>query len=344
MSSNLTGRYTYELPWQAYALAWAVRPEPRFRLAVGSLLEQERNFIRVIELNEETQRLEKIAEAEITFPSTKLMWKPTGGAFNSAANTTMDGQLLASSGTALDLWRLQDGCLKPVAMLKTARTQLGQAPPLTSFDWNSLNEVKLGVSSVDTTCSIFDIERQKIETQLIAHDKAVYDIGFGHACAFASVGADGSLRLFDQRNLEHSTIMYETSPPTALLRLAWNKHNTNYIATLAADAVGVTILDIRRPGLALLQLTSHGSYANTVAWAPSSRHHLICGTDDGMALIWDMREGTSDSTKGQTRTGEATEPVLSYETGSEVYQVQWPESLPDHVALGTSRHIEVLRT
>merc|ERR1740121_2054017 len=263
--------------------------------------------------------MEQVAEAEIQFPQTKLMWKPS----ERNVSDKMAGELLASSSTAVDLWRLQGGQLSPVAKLKTARTQLGQAPPLTSFDWNPLNEVKLGVSSVDTTCSIFDIERQRIETQLIAHDKAVYDIGFGHAVTFASVGADGSLRLFDQRNLEHSTIMYETSPPTALLRLAWNRHNTNYIATLAADAVGVTILDIRRPGLALHQLTTHGSYANAVAWAPSSRHHLICGTDDGMALIWDMREGVEQQPaqkapaafgQGPSAQGgavKASEPVLA---------------------------------
>merc|ERR1740121_1369031 len=283
--------------------------------------------------------MEQVAEAEIQFPQTKLMWKPS----ERNVSDKMAGELLASSSTAVDLWRLQDGQLKPVAKLKTARTQLGQAPPLTSFDWNSLNEVKLGVSSVDTTCSIFDIERQKIETQLIAHDKAVYDIGFGHAVTFASVGADGSLRLFDQRNLEHSTIMYETSPPTALLRLAWNKHNTNYIAALAADAAGVIILDIRRPGIAADKLSFSGSYANAVAWAPSSRHHLICGTDDRMALIWDMREGSQKGESGN-RPPEATESVLAYESSHEVYQVQWPESQPDHVALGTAKQVEVLHT
>ena len=53
-----------------------------------------------------------------------------------------------------------------------------------------------------------------METQLIAHDKAVYDIAFAAVGntdhLFASVGGDGSARLFDQRNLDHSTIVYET--------------------------------------------------------------------------------------------------------------------------------------
>ena len=38
-------------------------------------------------------------------------------------------------------------------------------------------------------------------TQLIAHDKEVYDIAFssGNKDVFATVGADGSLRMFDLR-------------------------------------------------------------------------------------------------------------------------------------------------
>ncbi len=35
--------------------------------------------------------------------------------------------------------------------------------------------------------------------QLIAHDKEVYDIAWGGAGVFASVSADGSVRVFDLR-------------------------------------------------------------------------------------------------------------------------------------------------
>ena len=36
----------------------------------------------------------------------------------------------------------------------------------------------IGTSSIDTTCSIWDVERGSVYTQLIAHDKEVYDIHF----------------------------------------------------------------------------------------------------------------------------------------------------------------------
>ena len=54
------------------------------------------------------------------------------------------------------------------------------------------------------------------KTQLIAHDKEVYDVRFcaGSVDVFVSCGADGSVRMFDLRSLEHSTIIYEPSDKT----------------------------------------------------------------------------------------------------------------------------------
>ena len=69
----------------------------------------------------------------------------------------------------------------------------------------------IGTSSIDTTCTIWDIEKGAVKTQLIAHDKEVYDICFANGVdMFASCGADGSVRHFDLRDLEHSTIIYES--------------------------------------------------------------------------------------------------------------------------------------
>lgn len=38
-----------------------------------------------------------------------------------------------------------------------------------------------------------------MDTQLIAHDKEVYDIAWGGLGVFATVSADGSVRVFDLR-------------------------------------------------------------------------------------------------------------------------------------------------
>jgi len=45
--------------------------------------------------------------------------------------------------------------------------------------------------------------------------------------------------MFDLRHLEHSTIIYEDPQHSPLLRLAWNKQDPNYLATVAMDACEV---------------------------------------------------------------------------------------------------------
>jgi len=50
------------------------------------------------------------------------------------------------------------------------------------------------------TCLIISlVQRGVVDTQLIAHDKEVYDIAWGGVGVFASVSADGSVRVFDLR-------------------------------------------------------------------------------------------------------------------------------------------------
>jgi len=58
-------------------------------------------------------------------------------------------------------------------------------------------------------------------------------------------GADGSVRMFDLRHLEHSTIIYEDPQHQPLLRLAWNKQDPNYLATMAMDALEVSLLSCK---------------------------------------------------------------------------------------------------
>ena len=43
------------------------------------------------------------------------------------------------------------------------------------------------------------LQKGVVDTQLIAHDKEVYDIAWGGVGVFASVSADGSVRIFDLR-------------------------------------------------------------------------------------------------------------------------------------------------
>ncbi len=129
------------------------------------------------------------------------------------------------------------------------------------------------------------------KTQLIAHDKEVLDVGFSNSVdCFASVGTDGSLRMFDLRSLDHSTILFEThnlsdtSPATTdashvskpLLKVAWHHLDPCYIATFASESSSVFIIDIRSPGKALHTLrVPTGASVTDVHWCPYSSNKMV---------------------------------------------------------------------
>ncbi len=140
-------------------------------------------------------------------------------------------------------------------------------------------------SSIDTTCTVWNIETASAVTQLIAHDREVYDVAWlpSSTDIFVSVGADGSLRAFDLRSLEHSTILYETPtskpasaaaisaaaagrPATApLLRIAFNS------ATFNIDSCDIQILDMRSPGQPVMELKAHKAAVNALGWGSAGK-------------------------------------------------------------------------
>mmetsp|Transcript_22657 Transcript_22657/g.51053 ORF Transcript_22657/g.51053 Transcript_22657/m.51053 type:complete len:338 (-) Transcript_22657:128-1141(-) len=326
--------FTYEAPWEIYGMSWSVRPDKRFRIAVGSFIEEYSNKVQIIQLNENKGQFQETAIFDHPYPTTKIMWIPD------KVGTQKD--LLATTGDYLRLWEVQSGSSSSsssVAMKKLLNNNKNSefCAPLTSFDWNDTDPSIIGTSSIDTTCTIWNIETGQAKTQLIAHDKEVYDIAF--ACGtevFASVGADGSVRLFDLRSLEHSTIIYESStPPDAppLLRLAWNKQDTNYLATFMMDNTSVVILDIRVPSLPVAELQGHEQSVNAIAWAPHSHCHICSAGDDAHALIWDL----------QALPRAIEDPILAYKALGEINQLQWSASQPDWVAIGFGQQMQILR-
>jgi len=230
----------------------------------------------------------------------------------------------------------QDGKIELRALLANNKNSEFCAP-LTSFDWNETNVNRVGTSSIDTTCTVWDIERECVDTQLIAHDKEVHDIAWGGPDVFASASADGSVRVFDLRDKDHSTIIYENPEiGVPLLRLGWNKQDPRYMATFGMDSKTVAIIDIRFPTLPVAELKRHASSVNTLAWAPHSSCHICSAGDDAQALIWDL------SAINQLSEG-GLDPVLAYEAGSEINQLQWSATQPDWIAIAFSQSLQILR-
>jgi len=44
--------YKYEAPWTVFSMNWSVRPDKRFRLALGSFVEEYNNKVQIVSLDE----------------------------------------------------------------------------------------------------------------------------------------------------------------------------------------------------------------------------------------------------------------------------------------------------
>ncbi|GAX29526.1 WD repeat-containing protein 68 [Fistulifera solaris] len=326
--------YTYTAPWTVYSLAWSRRQDIRsqFRLAIGSYVEQYSNGVQIIEKQHRSAddddgltSLYKTGEFDHPYPCTKILWSPA-----------VNGRdLLATTGDYLRVWSVQEGMNPKKECLLNNNKTSEYCAPLTSFDWNETDHNIVGTSSIDTTCTIWDIEAQKAKTQLIAHDREVFDIAFARGKdVFASVGADGSVRMFDLRSLEHSTIIYESPNLDALLRLEWNKQDPNYLATFMVDSRRTIILDIRVPSIPVAELGGHMGCVNAAAWAPHSSCHICTVGDDNQALIWDL----SSMSKRPVE-----DPILAYNAAGEINNLHWSAARPDWVSIAFHDKLQILR-
>ncbi|KAA1472802.1 WD40 repeat-like protein [Dentipellis sp. KUC8613] len=395
----------YEAPWPVYGIDWCkspapgqLRPRSAFRLGIASFTEDFRNRIAVVGLQDERILVEDDygdypdfvthVEAHHGYPATALQWQP--GTANSFAWTqkAATSELLATTGDALRIWEYSSDASPSISSfvgrqpsagghrlnLKSALSgqskvsgQSGGAP-LTNFSWNEKAPSLIVTSSIDTTCTVWNIDTATAITQLIAHDREVYDVAWlpGSTDIFVSVGADGSLRAFDLRSLEHSTILYETpapkNPPTTptaasrpptspLLRIAFNPSDANYMSTFHMDGSEVQILDMRSPGAPVMELKAHRAPVNVASWSSTENPLLATAGDDCQLLIWDLaphsqppasspRNATSRLSSPRPADGKKrtiSDPIMAYSAQSEITNLAWsPQIAPMTMNTGHS--------
>ncbi|XP_043829938.1 DDB1- and CUL4-associated factor 7-like [Dromiciops gliroides] len=325
--------YRYEAPWPVYAMNWSVRADQPFRLALGSFVEEYGNKVQLVSLDSDRGDFLCSYTLRHPYPVTKVMWIPDPQGVHP--------DLLATSGDYLRVWRVNDSEPQLECLLNHNKNSRF-CSPLTSFDWNTIDPHILGTSSSDTTCTIWSLETRQVlgrvsghgQAQFIAHNKEVYDIAFGESRdVFASVGGDGSLRLFDLRRLDRNSVLYREPRRMPLLRLAWNTQDRNRLATLAMDSTEVVVLDQRRPCVPMIRLNRHRANVNGLTWAPHTPGHICTASDDRQALIWDI----------QQENGAAVDPILSYTADGEINNVQWAANQTDWVAICYKNFLELLR-
>ncbi|PCH43888.1 WD40 repeat-like protein [Wolfiporia cocos MD-104 SS10] len=385
----------YEAPWPVYALDWCktvapgsqLRPRSAFRLGISSLTDDSRNRIAIVGLQDERVLVEDdyteypdfvtLVEAPHGYPATSLQWQPASAASYAWSQKAATTELLATTGDALRIWEYTSDAQSALSSyvgrqasggghrltLKTALSGQSKVQnhstgaPLTNFSWNEKSPSMVVTSSIDTTCTVWNIDTATAITQLIAHDREVYDVAWlpQSVDIFVSVGADGSLRAFDLRSLEHSTILYETPapknmpappqtefsttarPPTSpLLRIAFNPADSNYMSTFHMDGSEVQILDMRHPGQPVMELKAHRAPVTALGWGSTANPLLATAGDDCQLLLWDLSPHTQipsssprtassglSSPRPESKKRVLTDPVMAYTGASEITNLAW---------------------
>lgn len=327
-----------------------------------------------------------VAETVVEYPLTNVQWDPQ--------MLTTNGALLrlGASSEVLRLYKvdqdpdkvLLDGHFPLVqthllANNSTANSANGDVqdintfPPVTSFDWNKTDSSIIITSSVDTTCTVWDLNRSHslgkdrdtahVKTQLIAHDLEVFDVKFLHESTnvFASVSNDGLMRVFDLRSLEHSTIIYEPTRalpltssisnatqapynPQALLKLLASNIDQHNLATVGVNLNQVLVIDMRMPGLPAVKIdcSFNGmsqAAVNTILWHPKTNWLATAG-DDCQALVWDL--STGNPVKGDVGTVMDT-PMLAYTEDLEVNNVCWRQGAGDWMGVISGKGFQALQ-
>ncbi|GKV39700.1 hypothetical protein SLEP1_g47431 [Rubroshorea leprosula] len=331
-SDKKSGVYTYIAQWPVCSLAWSVRPDKRSRLAIGSFMEEYSNRVELVQFN--------LDAADFTTDSRLIFdhpYAPTNLMFFPSEDTT-NPDLVATSGDYLRLWEIHEDHIELKSLMNGNKSSEFNSA-ITSFDWAEFDPRRVASASVDSTCTVWDVERQAVDTQLVAHDKEVYDISWGGFNVFASVSGDGSIRVFDLRDKERSTIIYENPiQECPLLRLEWNKADPRFMAAVGMDSNKVVIVDIRFPTTPLMELCRHKGSVNAISWAPYNGRLLCSVGDDSRALIWEVVAAGDRS-----ENGDNLEPEMWYGSNAEINNVRWSPVEFDWIAIGFLNKLQLLK-
>jgi WD repeat-containing protein 68 len=262
------------------------------------------------------------SQVQCEFPVSSVLFSPH----------EQNKNLLITTSDILRLYSFEEDKLSLKADLK--KKIKDYCGPLTSCDWSHSNNSIVGVCSIDTTCAIWDLNKFQVRYMIIAHDKEVFDISLGpDEFTFMSTGADGSVRLFDSRSANSSSIIFETRDKSPMIRLKWNLVNPNFILTVIVDKNEIYILDQRKLTSPYAILKVHTNVVNNAIWAPESNTNLISVSDDKSALLWDIY---CDSEKPE-------EYIMKYDAQSEIENVSWGNITQNWVGIIDGNQAEILR-
>ena len=318
---------TYTSNYKLYGLAFQ-NDKNNLRVGVSTIEAnsgKNDNRIEIVEYDRSLDKLNLVALEKTDFPCSKLLWSP---------NQT-NNSILAATSDILRLYKYNESTNKlSLACSLTKKQSQNYSGPITSMAWNKENPTILGVCSVDTTCTIWDLAKSEVKMLLIAHDKEVYDIAFGkNENVFLTTGADGSIRMFDTRALDTCSILFESQDNSPITRISWNFNDPNFVAALLLDRNYIYIIDQRMTNSPYAFLTYHTNVVNALSWAPHSNAYITSVGDDKNAFIWDI----------QMISNRTEEPVMNYNSEFEIDNVSWSECHDEWIGITGSNNLQLLK-
>ncbi|KAK9991164.1 hypothetical protein SO802_026149 [Lithocarpus litseifolius] len=136
---------------------WSVRRDKKYRLAIDSRLKQFPNRVEIVQLDDSNGEIQSDPNLSFEHP-----YLPTKTIFIPNKDCTKP-DLFTTSSNFLRVWQISDDLVELKSLLNGNKNS-DFCGPLTSFDWNEAELKRIGTSTIDTTCTIWDIEREVVDT------------------------------------------------------------------------------------------------------------------------------------------------------------------------------------
>lgn len=296
----------------------------KIRMITSTMNISNENRIDLIEYCDNEDKIYKKSSINTSFPCTKVMFSPE----------EQNKNLFISTSDNLNLYSYNES--ENLINLNTTLTKnnIIYCGPLTSCDWSLANFSIVGVSSIDTTCTIWDLNKKATKQQFITQTKEVYDISLGPTeFLFMAAGEEGRINLLDTRSKTTCNIIFETGDRKAITILNWNFNDPNFLLAVGQDKSTIYIIDQRNSLAPYDVLKGHQGVVNNAIWQPGSSSYIVSVSDDKTALIWDIHNEDNSSAKA----------FMSYTSNGELENVAWSKATDDWIGVVYKNNIEMLK-